>query len=380
MSIPTGESREKDIKRLRAQRDKEAQIAADQLDLSMLYNDGNGEFDVKRFFDLIDYMAEVFFGDPLRADVKGAVLGITDFYKEERSFRQPWQKPGEESQTLRTRFGSHSEGSTSSSRSSYTNDLNIKSVLTNDGPQLLRPDLIKAIELRPDIASKVAYMLKLASENPEIDGVMWVNQIWQESRLDENAVGRMTKYGQARGAPQFVPATGAKYGLHTAADFFNFEKSMRASLAYITDLKRTFGNQGLAMAAYNGGSRAVTHLYGKYGEDITLAEWAGDLEAQNARLGEGAERLWRNETLKYIKLADSRFWDAEKIAQAKALTSKLLGQNNIAVSALETTSQKGTPESFKDNAGDVERKPAQGQTTPTSATPQQQPEPPPPAG
>lgn len=74
--------------------------------------------------------------------------------------------------------------------------------------------------------------------------------IWQESRFDANAVSR----AGARGISQFMPDTAAWVGLQNP---FEVSEAIRKSAELLRDLKKQFGNLGLAAAAYNAGPNRV---------------------------------------------------------------------------------------------------------------------------
>jgi len=74
--------------------------------------------------------------------------------------------------------------------------------------------------------------------------------IWQESRFDPTAVSR----AGAQGVAQFMPATATWRGL---ADPFDPLEAIAKSAKLLRDLRREFGNLGLAAAAYNTGSGRV---------------------------------------------------------------------------------------------------------------------------
>ena len=74
--------------------------------------------------------------------------------------------------------------------------------------------------------------------------------IWQESSFRP----RVTSGAGAQGAAQFMPGTAAERGL---ADPFDPEQAIPKSAELLADLRRRFGNLGLAAAAYNGGPARV---------------------------------------------------------------------------------------------------------------------------
>jgi hypothetical protein len=75
--------------------------------------------------------------------------------------------------------------------------------------------------------------------------------IWQESSFRPG----VTSPVGAQGVAQFMPRTARERGL---ADPFDPEQAIPAAAAFISDLTRSFGNLGLAAAAYNGGPGRVS--------------------------------------------------------------------------------------------------------------------------
>ncbi|GMG82846.1 lytic transglycosylase domain-containing protein [Paralimibaculum aggregatum] len=70
--------------------------------------------------------------------------------------------------------------------------------------------------------------------------------IYQESRFDEKAISP----AGAQGIAQFMPGTAKARGLR---DPWDIRQAIPASARFLADLRRAFGNWGLAAAAYNGG-------------------------------------------------------------------------------------------------------------------------------
>lgn len=75
--------------------------------------------------------------------------------------------------------------------------------------------------------------------------------IWKESRFDHQAVSPVG----AEGIAQFMPATARERGLENP---FDIEQALPASARFLKDLRGTFGNWGLAAAAYNAGPNRVS--------------------------------------------------------------------------------------------------------------------------
>lgn len=105
--------------------------------------------------------------------------------------------------------------------------------------------------------------------------------IWQESRFDPSAQSR----AGAQGIAQFMPRTASWRGL---ANPFEPLESLRESAGYLRELRTTFGNLGLAAAAYNAGPGRVsawlagrrglpgeTRAYVRIVTGHSAEEWAG---------------------------------------------------------------------------------------------------------
>lgn len=81
--------------------------------------------------------------------------------------------------------------------------------------------------------------------------------IWQESRFKPDAISRKG----AQGIAQFMPATARENGLENP---FNPLQAITKSGELLRDLRREFGNLGLAAAAYNAGpARVHDWLFGR---------------------------------------------------------------------------------------------------------------------
>lgn len=106
--------------------------------------------------------------------------------------------------------------------------------------------------------------------------------IWRESSFRPTAVSP----AGAQGVAQFMPGTASERGL---IDPFDPASAIPASAKFLGELKRRFGNLGLAAAAYNAGETAVANWIADKGslpfetQDYVLAitghdaeEWRGD--------------------------------------------------------------------------------------------------------
>jgi hypothetical protein len=92
--------------------------------------------------------------------------------------------------------------------------------------------------------------LAAAAAQNDLPADFFAQLIWQESRFDPAAVSR----AGAQGVAQFMPATANWRGLSNPFDPL---EAIAESAKLLRDLRREFGNLGLAAAAYNAGSGRV---------------------------------------------------------------------------------------------------------------------------
>jgi soluble lytic murein transglycosylase-like protein len=105
------------------------------------------------------------------------------------------------------------------------------------------------------ITPTVGRICELIEINAEAKGIpkdFFARLIWKESRFDHRAVSPVG----AQGIAQFMPYTAKERGL---ADPFDIEQAIPASAGFLSELKRAFGNWGLAAAAYNAGPTRVSN-------------------------------------------------------------------------------------------------------------------------
>lgn len=88
--------------------------------------------------------------------------------------------------------------------------------------------------------------LHAAALRNELPEAFFTRLIWQESRFDPGA----RSPAGAEGIAQFMPGTAAERGLD---DPFAPARALDESAAYLKELRQSFGNLGLAAAAYNAG-------------------------------------------------------------------------------------------------------------------------------
>jgi hypothetical protein len=101
----------------------------------------------------------------------------------------------------------------------------------------------------------VCLLIESAAQANGLPVAYFARLIWQESRFRADAVGPLTRSGaNALGIAQFMPATASERGL---LDPFDPVFALPKSAEFLRDLRREFGNLGLAAAAYNAGPRRV---------------------------------------------------------------------------------------------------------------------------
>ena len=106
-----------------------------------------------------------------------------------------------------------------------------------------------------DAQKSICLLLESAARSNGLPVEFFARVIWQESRFRPNAVGPMTRSGKrALGIAQFMPGTAAERQLLNPFDPI---QALPKSAEFLRDLRRQFGNLGLAAAAYNAGPRRV---------------------------------------------------------------------------------------------------------------------------
>jgi Transglycosylase SLT domain/SPOR domain len=112
-----------------------------------------------------------------------------------------------------------------------------------------------AAAARPSTSESICLLVESAAQAHGLPFEFFARLIWQESRFQPNAVGPMTRRGQrAEGIAQFMPGTASERGLF---DPFDPVSALPKSAEFLEELHATFGNLGLAAAAYNAGPRRV---------------------------------------------------------------------------------------------------------------------------
>lgn len=119
-------------------------------------------------------------------------------------------------------------------------------------PTIANPD--KPLETG-DAQKSLCLLLESAARANDLPVEFFARVIWQESRFRSDAVGPPTRTGErALGIAQFMPGTAADRKLLNPFDPI---QALPKSAAFLNELRREFGNLGLAAAAYNAGPRRI---------------------------------------------------------------------------------------------------------------------------
>jgi hypothetical protein len=106
-------------------------------------------------------------------------------------------------------------------------------------------------QLTESIDQALCRMIESAAKSHGIPVDFFTRLIWQESSFRPG----VRSGAGAEGVAQFMPGTAAERGLGNP---FDPEQAIPKSAEFLADLRRRFGNLGLAAAAYNGGPARVT--------------------------------------------------------------------------------------------------------------------------
>jgi Transglycosylase SLT domain len=118
------------------------------------------------------------------------------------------------------------------------------------GLSLLMCEAGAATQNRAEFAIKICLAAEQEAKAHNIDPAFFARLLWRESLFDPNVVSNKG----AQGIAQFMPETAKRVGLD---DPFEPMSAVKASAAFLSDLRRQFGNLGLAAAAYNAGEQRV---------------------------------------------------------------------------------------------------------------------------
>jgi hypothetical protein len=108
---------------------------------------------------------------------------------------------------------------------------------------------------KPPTADDICQAVEQGAAENGLPVEFFARVIWQESRFNAQAVSRKG----AQGIAQFMPATADVRGL---ADPFDPIAALHEAASYLADLRKQFGNLGLAAAGYNAGPGRVSAWLG----------------------------------------------------------------------------------------------------------------------
>jgi hypothetical protein len=103
----------------------------------------------------------------------------------------------------------------------------------------------------PATIGRICNLIETHAGRNQLPADFLARLIWKESRFDPNAVSP----AGAEGIAQFMPGTAVLRGLQNS---FDIEQAISASASYLGELKGSYGNLGLAAAAYNAGETRVS--------------------------------------------------------------------------------------------------------------------------
>jgi hypothetical protein len=121
------------------------------------------------------------------------------------------------------------------------------------GPVLSAPvatKLARASDVTRPLVETICPLMELEAEQNGLPPAFFVRLIWRESAFRPSVVS----HKGAQGIAQFMPATAKDRGLE---DPFDPASAIPHSARLLAELKRQFGNLGLAAAAYNAGPARV---------------------------------------------------------------------------------------------------------------------------
>jgi hypothetical protein len=181
------------------------------------------------------------------------------------------------------------------------------------------PASVTAKSASPGAAqNSICLLLESAAQANGLPIEYFARVIWQESRFRADAIGPVTRSGKrALGIAQFMPGTAAERNLLNPFDPI---QALPKSAEFLRDLRREFGNLGLAAAAYNAGRRRVREWMAGTGKmpaetrAYVLAITGASVE-QWAALGDNADKKLKSgpacgELIALIKRAPNPFVEA----------------------------------------------------------------------
>jgi hypothetical protein len=124
------------------------------------------------------------------------------------------------------------------------------SLLSSSGPTFAAEEGAPASQ-GESLVSTICRLVDSSARAQDLPVSFLTRLIWQESNFQPN----VSSPAGAMGIAQFMPGTAGARGL---ADPFDPESAIPKAASLLADLRKQFGNLGLAAAAYNAGSGRVT--------------------------------------------------------------------------------------------------------------------------
>src|SRR3569833_3351379 len=101
----------------------------------------------------------------------------------------------------------------------------------------------------PSAAQSICLLVESSARANGLPVEFFARVIWQESRFRADAVGPVPRNGtRAQGIAQFMPGTATERQKHNPNEP---NQAQPKTAEFLRDLRRQFGNLGLAAAAYN---------------------------------------------------------------------------------------------------------------------------------
>jgi len=192
---------------------------------------------------------------------------------------------------------------------------------TSTSPYYLSPYMLAKLKENPQ-SIQYLRMCSEAAIRKGLDPVLYCNQIFRESRhFNQDVIdGKVASSKGAYSIAQFLPSTAAEWGLSETELKTNPEKALDASTDMMLAKTKQFGDQVLALAAYNGGDRAVTWVQEELGKSkITGDEWIAFMEKQRRENPSKNRHAYQNETYKYVMDITNRGWDGPYLTWAQKM-------------------------------------------------------------
>ena len=142
-------------------------------------------------------------------------------------------------------------------------------------PKLVPPKAVPAATETPGAASGMEELVDRAAKTYDLDPLLVHSVIKVESNYNQYAVSNKG----AEGLMQLIPSTARRFGVRNS---FNASENIDAGVRYLKYLKSLFGDDRLALAAYNAGEGAVA----RYGWIPPYAETQNYVYQVGKRYGE----------------------------------------------------------------------------------------------